>query len=130
MKATEAARNIRKDLKQAFPKTKFQVKTSHLDDGACIVISWGDFPPKNRVREVAGRYEVIRNDPAGINPGGNRYVILKQTWSAKVRMEIEREMPVRNKPHDYQAFKWFVKTAEKIYESKYKRLIERRDHNR
>lgn len=79
MRATEAAREIRKDLRKSFPDTPFKVRTRYYDDGSAIIVSWSGYPPKEDVREVIGKYEVIRRNPDGfVSGGGNRFIILKR----------------------------------------------------
>ena len=52
-----AAKNIRIELKQAFPSIKFSVKTSRFSGGDSIDIYWTDGPTTSQVDEIANRYE-------------------------------------------------------------------------
>lgn len=52
-----AAKNIRIELKQAFPKIKFSVRAKSFSGGNDINISWTDGPTKKQVEAIANKYE-------------------------------------------------------------------------
>jgi hypothetical protein len=51
-----AAKNVRIELKAAFPGIKFQVTTSRFAGGNSLRVSWTDGPTSARVQEIAERY--------------------------------------------------------------------------
>ena len=51
-----AAKNIRIELKRAFPKVKFSVRSERFSMGDAIRISWTDGPTSAQVHEIADRY--------------------------------------------------------------------------
>lgn len=52
-----AAKNIRIELKAAFPGVKFSVKTSRYSMGNSIDINWTDGPTNDQVSAITCRYE-------------------------------------------------------------------------
>lgn len=52
-----AAKNIRTELKRAFPGVKFSVTSSRFSGGDAIRINWTDGPTSDQVDEIADRYE-------------------------------------------------------------------------
>lgn len=71
----DKAKEIRKELKAAFPETKFSVTSK-----GNISIKWVDGPSQEAVKEIAGKYESIRRCEASgeILSGGNTYVSLSR----------------------------------------------------
>lgn len=53
---TTAAKNIRTELKRAFPNTTFAVKTKRFSGGDDIRVSWTDGPTTAAVKEITGKY--------------------------------------------------------------------------
>lgn len=51
-----AAKNIRKELKTAFPSVKFSVTTSKYSMGNSVNIGWVDGPTSNQVDEITDKY--------------------------------------------------------------------------
>ena len=54
---TAAAKNIRIELKAAFPSIKFSVKTSRFSMGDSIGVSWTDGPNTDQVNSIVNRYK-------------------------------------------------------------------------
>lgn len=52
-----AAKNIRIELKSAFPKVKFSVKSSRFSMGDSIDVSWIDGPISEQVEAIISRYQ-------------------------------------------------------------------------
>ena len=52
-----AAKNVRLELKQAFPKIKFSVRTSAFSMGNDIAVGWTDGPTTKQVEEIIKKYE-------------------------------------------------------------------------
>lgn len=55
--AAEIAKLVRRDLKRAFPTTKFSVRTDKYSMGASVRVSWVDGPAADRVERIVKRYE-------------------------------------------------------------------------
>lgn len=55
--SAEAAKLIRKQLKIAFPETKFRVRTRRYSGGSTIDITWMDGPTESQVRYYVDRFE-------------------------------------------------------------------------
>ena len=51
-----AAKNIRVELKAAFPSIKFSVKSSRYSGGDSISVHWIDGPSSDQVNEIIGKY--------------------------------------------------------------------------
>jgi len=52
-----AAKNIRIELKRAFPGIKFSVKSKSYSGGCSITVSWIDGPTSTQVGEITGKYK-------------------------------------------------------------------------
>lgn len=55
--ATLAAKNIRTELKKAFPAVKFSVRSEHYSGGNSVNIKWTDGPTSEEVTKITGKYE-------------------------------------------------------------------------
>ena len=54
---TETAKIIRGELKTAFSKTKFSVRSSSYSGGASICVSWSDGPAESKVSAIVKQFE-------------------------------------------------------------------------
>lgn len=52
-----AAKNLRIELKKAFPAVKFSVRTSKYSGGDSIDVSWTDGPATKQVEQIADKYQ-------------------------------------------------------------------------
>lgn len=52
-----AAKNIRAELREAFPNTKFSVRSSRFSGGNAIDIDWVDGPTTEPVNQLVGKYK-------------------------------------------------------------------------
>ena len=59
----KAAKMIRKELKENFPKTKFHVRSSIFSGGDSIDISWADGPSEDAVNKIVRKYQYGHFDP-------------------------------------------------------------------
>lgn len=73
-----AAKNIRKELAEAFPGVKFSVRCSRFSGGNSIDVSWTDGPTSNRVEAIIGKYK--DGDFDGMT---DSYNYLRDDWTAK-----------------------------------------------
>lgn len=53
----EASKNIRIELKRAFPGITFSVKTSRFSGGDSIDVRWTDGPTKDEVKKITDKYQ-------------------------------------------------------------------------
>lgn len=114
----ETAKQIRKELKEKFPFTKFSVRCSR---GSSITVSWDDFPTEKAVEEIISKYEKVDRCPVtgDVLGGGNLFVFTRQTWSEELKKKIETE--VRNNYGESYLndracyYRAFNETAEKLY---------------
>lgn len=118
MNTKEKAKQIRKELKEKFPFTKFSVR---CDRGTSINVSWTNFPTKRAVEEIVSKYEEIdRCEVTGeILSGGNLFVFTRQEWTEEMKKKIVDEMH-NNYGESYLNdracwYRAFNETAEKLY---------------
>lgn len=52
-----AAKNVRKQLRDAFPGVKFRVTTDRFSMGDALRVSWTDGPQSSRVEEIVNQYK-------------------------------------------------------------------------
>lgn len=57
LSCAETAKLVRQALKEAFPKTKFSVRSNNYSGGASIDVTWTDGPFTQAVESVAKRFE-------------------------------------------------------------------------
>lgn len=55
--ATLAAKNIRIELKKAFPGVKFSVKSEYYSGGNSVNVYWTDGPTTEQVEKITGKYQ-------------------------------------------------------------------------
>lgn len=55
--AALTAQAIRKELKVAFPKTKFEIRSSNFAGGNSVHIDWVDGPTQDQVTSITSKYE-------------------------------------------------------------------------
>ena len=102
------AKNIRKDLKKAFPGYKFSVRSDRYSMGSSIDVMWVDGPATKAVEKIIDQYSQIDRDAGGnILRGGNRFIFAKRTYSPTSKKMFEAA--VRKKfaePNDFQGERW------------------------
>ena len=59
----EAAKMIRKELKENFPDTKFSVRSSSFAGGNAVHIHWKGGPNSNEVQPLVNKYQAGSFDP-------------------------------------------------------------------
>lgn len=104
---TTAAKNIRIELKRAFPAVKFSVKTERYSGGDSIRVRWVDGPTSDQVERIINRYEGgsfdgmtdsynHRNDHAWTDAFGEaKYIFADREHSEKAVLSAARR--VKNK---------------------------------
>ena len=98
-----AAKNIRHELKQAFPGVKFSVTTSRFSGGDSLRVRWTDGPTIDRVSEITRKYKggnfngsedlYEYNDSAWIDAFGDaNYMSLDRDYSPKIQQWINEQI--------------------------------------
>lgn len=90
-----AARNIRAELKRAFPRVKFSVRSERYSGGNSVNVYWTDGPTSERVKAISDKYQ--EGDFNGMDDsynyrrsawtnlfGGARYVFENRSESAEL----------------------------------------------
>jgi Large polyvalent protein associated domain 29 len=118
MNVKETAKQIRKELKEKFPFTKFSVR---CERSGAINVSWTDFPTEKAVEKIVSKYEQVqRCEVTGeILSGGNLFVFTRQEWTEEMKKKIVDEMH-NNYGESYLNdracwYRAFNETAEKLY---------------
>lgn len=109
------AKEIRAELKKAFPGVKFSVRTSNYSMGSSISVKWTDFPTRKAVEAITDKYKTVRYDEAtgDILSGGNHFVFCSNEWTEETRQEIEKNMGEFDR-YDTSYYYWFNRTAEEM----------------
>lgn len=113
------AQEIRRELKKAFPNTKFSVRSSNYSGGGSVTVSWTDFPTVERVQEITKKYQEYQTDYATgeILLGANYFVFEKQTISEELRKKAEQRLPEGIEDEDPITREYWIKQAIKeLYE--------------
>lgn len=81
----EYAKEIREELKVAFPGIKFSVRTQVYSMGSNITVNWTDGPTQTQVSNLIKKYEQVDYDEASgeILSGGNMYIFADRDFSTK-----------------------------------------------
>jgi len=107
----KGSRNLKIELKSAFPKTKFSVRAESFSGGCAIDVHWVDGPPTETVEEISSKYqeghfngmtdlyENNRNNVWTDIFGGAKFVSCKRKYSKESYLQavsaIEREYDVK-----------------------------------
>lgn len=96
----EVAKIVRKELKKAFPKQKFSVRSSKYSGGSSIDVGWLDDPSEKEVNGVIGHYHGATFDGSidlksyhdSTHEGesvhfGNDYIFTKRSFSTEFMQE-------------------------------------------
>jgi len=104
---TKGSKNLRQELKDLFPKTKFSVRSSSYSGGDSIDVSWTDGPTTEAVEKISGKYQqgsfngmedIYEYSQTNVWPdvfGGAKYVMTNRSYSNEAYLqavaEIEKE---------------------------------------
>lgn len=105
-----AAKNIRAELKAAFPRTKFSVKTSKYSGGNSVHIRWVDGPTSSMVDAIVSKYahgsfngmddSYSFNDAAWTDAfGGTYYVFTHRGYSDAATAGAIRTLRAKHSAH-------------------------------
>lgn len=99
-----ATKNIRIELKELFPKTKFSIKSSCFSGGDDINVSWVDGPTVEEVNKIINKYEEghfngmediyeYKEDRSFNNEyGGVKYVFSRRRYTSKfIKLVAKKE---------------------------------------
>lgn len=113
-----AAKNIRKELKAAFPHVKFSVRSSSFSMGDSVHISWTDGPCTRDVEKITRKYQegsfngmedIYEYDTTDFHRthGGSKYVQTSRKISDALHNEIKQALIDRGRePQDAQFDVW------------------------
>lgn len=115
-----AAKNIRKELKAAFPGTKFSVRSESFAGGNAVDVSWTDGPTSSQVDKIIGKYqygnfngmEDIYEYTEGFDSsnGSAKYVHGSRNLSPEIRENIETimrdKLPEDVKGYEFDQWVW------------------------
>ncbi len=104
---TKGSKNIRRELKDAFPETKFSVRSSSYSGGDSIDINWTDGLTSEEVEKITDKYQqgsfngmedIYEYSKANVWPdvfGGAKYVMCQRHYSNEAYLqavaEVEKE---------------------------------------
>lgn len=71
-----AAKNVRIELKRAFPGVKFSVKTRRFSGGDAMDVRWTDGPVTKQVDAIVGKYAA-----GSFNGMDDSYTYVRDTWT-------------------------------------------------
>ena len=106
------SKNLRRELKDAFPETKFSVRSKSFSGGDDINISWTDGPTTEAVEKISDKYqqgnfngmEDIYEYSGSVWPevfGGAKYVFAQRSYSNEAYLqavaEVEKEWGIKLK---------------------------------
>lgn len=131
-KVAMIAKEIRKELKEKFPATKFSVRSSNYSGGGSVTVRWTDFPTVDAVKKVTEKHESYRRDYATgeILMGGNYFVFEKQEISDDLKKKVEERMPEGSEDENPMTINyWFNDTMNEMYEE-VKGLYEGEHHHK
>lgn len=113
------AQEIRKELKQAFPNTKFSVRSSNYSGGGSVDVRWTDFPTAEAVRKVTQKHSEYQRDYATgeILLGANYFVFEHQELSDELKEKAKERMPEGLENEDALTHQhWMNEAIKEIYE--------------
>ncbi len=103
----KGSKNLKQELRDAFPETKFSVRSSSFSGGDSIDISWTDGPISEEVEKISGKYQqgnfngmidLYEYSKTNVWPdvfGGAKYVMCQRHYSNDAYLqavaEIEKE---------------------------------------
>ena len=101
---TQAAKEIKKELKAKFPKTKFSVRSDSYSQGSSVDIYWNDGPTTEEVNKIVGKYQYGHFDGMvdSYEYSNKRedlpqakYVMAQRTMTDKTREKIMEELGIK-----------------------------------
>ena len=110
---TKGGKNLRRELKDAFPETKFSVRSRSYSGGDSIDINWTDGPTTEVVEKISGKYQqgsfngmedIYEYSSSNVWPdvfGGAKYVMTNRSYSNEAYLqavaEVEKEWGIKLK---------------------------------
>lgn len=91
MKTTQAicAKEIRKEIKQAFPKTKFSVKSDSGSMTSSVDVFWTDGPTEEMVNDIIKKYSYEHNYDKTLPQA--RFIFANRRMSEETESRIIKE---------------------------------------
>ena len=103
----EAAKRLRKELKETFPNQPFSVRVDRYSMGESINVYWTDGVSSVKVDAVLRQYEGVDIDPYSGETllGGNRYVHGQRRISDGIRQLEETQWARQHEqPYNYNGY--------------------------
>lgn len=110
---TKGSKNLRRELKDLFPKTKFSVRSRSFSGGDAIDVNWTDGPTTEAVEKISGKYQqgsfngmedIYEYSQTNVWPGifgGAKYVQTHRHYSNEAYLqavaEVEKEYDIKLK---------------------------------
>jgi hypothetical protein len=110
---TVGSKNIRRELKRAFPETKFSVRSRSYSGGCSIDINWTDGPTSEEVEKITSKYQegsfngmedIYEYSSTNVWPdvfGGAKYVMWNRQYSKEAYLQavaaVEKEYDIELK---------------------------------
>lgn len=107
----KASKNIKRELKDAFPKTKFSVRSRSYSGGCSIDINWTDGPTSKEVEKITSKYQegsfngmedIYEYSKTNVWPdvfGGAKFVMWNRSNSKEAYLqavaEVEKEYDIK-----------------------------------
>lgn len=125
------AREIRKELKEKFPNTKFSVRSKSYSGGGSVTVKWTDFPTVDSVKEVTEKHESYQRDYATgeILLGANYFVFHEQKLSDELKEQAIKKLPSDiHKEHSSTYNYWLQREINEMYEDVKESYEKKVDH--
>jgi len=110
---TVGSKNIRRELKDAFPETKFSVRSRSYSGGCSIDVNWTDGPTSEEVEKITSKYQeghfngmedIYEYSSTNVWPdvfGGAKYVMWNRQYSKEAYLQavaaVEKEYDIKLK---------------------------------
>jgi len=124
---TEAAKLLRRELREKFAGVKFSVRIDRFSMGESIDVRWLDGPATLLVDSIVDKYSDIDRDPATgeILSGGNRYANTARKYSPEIQAKVTEEFNAGKYP-GYPT-EWNVLCMTDFYQGKAPRTYSREE---
>jgi hypothetical protein len=127
LEITEAAKLLRKELREKFPGVKFSVRIDRFSMGESVDVRWLDGPATVLVDAIVDQYSDIDRDPGTgeILSGGNRYANTARKYSPEIQAKVTVEFNAGKYP-GYPT-EWNVLCMTDFYQGKEPKTYSRED---
>jgi hypothetical protein len=125
------AKNIRTELKRAFPSVKFTVRSEGYSGGCSINIGWTDGPSIPSVEKITKKYQegnfngmedIYENDRENVWPdvfGGAKYVFNQRSHSKDFVERVAKKLGYSLKWDEYQRYECIEENYQNVESSRH-----------